>query len=513
MHNKKINELIKLNIFFLLGSFTIFPLIKMLLYIDLSAITKVFTSYSFKNAIVNSLTSTIISTVIVVIFSFLLAFLIERSNMKNKNLFKIIFSIPMLIPSIAHGIGLIYLLGNNGILTNLFKINTSVYGIKGIVIASVMYAFPVAFLMFSDILKYENSSQYEIAKVIGMSKLEQLKEITFPFLKKPTISIIFTVFTLIITDYGVPLTIGGKYTTISVLMYQEVIGQLNFNTGAVYGAILLTPAVLTFIIDKFATLKRSNGFSPIENNPKYNAFAYSYCIFFTIITILPILAFLLKGLTIDNINSLLEKGIIKNIFNSLTISIFTAIIGTVLAFIGAYQTQRVNSKMTLLLNSVCILSAVIPGIVLGLSYVLFFKGTSIYGTMVILIIVNIIHFFSSPYLMLKNSLSKLDENLEFVGQILGVSQFRVIIDIIIPQCKNSLFEGFSYFFVNSMITISAVSFLSNTKNKPVSLMINQFNAQLQLDLATVVCCFILLVNLMIKMILFFFNRKEVYNDD
>lgn len=59
--------------------------------------------------------------------------------------------------------------------------------------------------------------------------------ITVPYLRKPLISVIFAVFTMVVTDYGVPLIVGGKFSTIPVVMYQEVIGQLDFGKGAVYG--------------------------------------------------------------------------------------------------------------------------------------------------------------------------------------------------------------------------------------------------------------------------------------
>ena len=140
----------------------------------------------------------------------------------------------------------------------------------------------------------------------------------------------------------------------------------------------------------------------------------------------------------------------------------------------------------------------IPGIVLGLSYVLVFKGTFIYGTLAILIMVNIVHFIASPYLMMYNSLGKINENIEAVGDTLGIGRLRLVKDVFIPQSFSTLVEMFSYFFVNSMMTISAVSFLANTSNKPVSLMINQFEAQMQLELAAIVSLAILIVNLAIK---------------
>ena len=52
-----------------------------------------------------------------------------------------------------------------------------------------------------------------------------------------------------VTDYGVPLMVGGKTTTLPVLMYQEVIGLLNYDTGVAIGFVLLIPAIVAFLID------------------------------------------------------------------------------------------------------------------------------------------------------------------------------------------------------------------------------------------------------------------------
>ena len=63
------------------------------------------------------------------------------------------------------------------------------------------------------------------------------------------ISVIFVVFTSIITDYGVPHIIGGQYKTIAALMYTNTVKLLNFEKGGVYGAVLLIPAVIAFVMD------------------------------------------------------------------------------------------------------------------------------------------------------------------------------------------------------------------------------------------------------------------------
>lgn len=182
-----------------------------------------------------------------------------RTGVKLKGLFGVLILLPMLIPSISHGMGLIILFGSNGILTRLFGLSRGIYGFAGIVAGSVMYAFPVAYIMISDILRYEDSSPYEAAEVLGIPKFRRFVSITLPYLKKPMISVIFAVFTMIVTDYGVPLMIGGMYKTLPVLMYEEVIGRQDFVKGSFFGLILLIPAAAAFLIDLFCKNDRKSG--------------------------------------------------------------------------------------------------------------------------------------------------------------------------------------------------------------------------------------------------------------
>ncbi|WP_343008496.1 hypothetical protein [Parolsenella catena] len=99
---------------------------------------------------------------------------------------------------------------------------------------------------------------------------------------------------------------------------------------------------------------------------------------------------------------------------------------------------------------------------LGLSYMLFFKGSPLYGTIGILIMVNLVHFFASPYLMAYNALNKLNGSLESVGQTLGIPRKRMVLDVFLPQTRGTVVEMASYSFVNRMVTISAVAFSSQT---------------------------------------------------
>ena len=153
--------------------------------------------------------------------------------------------------------------------------------------------------MIRDVLKYEDRSPYEAAEILGIPKWRQFTAITVPYLRKPLISVIFAVFTMVVTDYGVPLIVGGKFSTIPVVMYQEVIGQLDFGKGAVYGVILLIPAVIAFVFDLLNKDRGNSSFVRREFESGRGRLkrisAYIFCGSVSVCVLLPIVAFVILG--------------------------------------------------------------------------------------------------------------------------------------------------------------------------------------------------------------------------
>ncbi|MEG0323886.1 MAG: ABC transporter permease subunit, partial [Raoultibacter sp.] len=235
-----------LALFFLFAA--VLPLLGMFANLASPDARAVFGTEQFTAACLNSIGVALTSTVISLTLALVMAWVLCRTNIRGKGVVAVVMTLPMLIPSLAHGMGLVFLLGSNGILTNLFGLNFSLYGFWGIVLGSVLYSFPSAFLLVHDVLKYEDASAYEAADILGIPKLNQFFRITLPYLRKPLISAVFATFTLVVTDYGVPLIVGGKTLTLPVLMYQEVVGLLNFDTGVAIGFVLLIPAVIAFLV-------------------------------------------------------------------------------------------------------------------------------------------------------------------------------------------------------------------------------------------------------------------------
>lgn len=516
---KKINKL-SIFIFLFLVVSVFYPLLLMLIKVNWNDFGALISSSAFRESLGNSLFVTMVSTFFSVFIAYLLAYSLNRTNIKHKAFLKILLSLPMLIPSISHGLGLINLFGTNGIISRIFGFN--VIGKTGIIIGSVMYSFPVAFLMLDDGFHYIDNRMYDTAKVLGFNKWQTFWKVTFCYLKKPFLSVVFAVFTLIFTDYGVPLSVGGKFITLPVFLYKEVIGLLDFSKGTMIGLFLLIPAFVSFLFDNI-TKDYSNGefegndYKILPNKVRdiiCTIFVYFILIFITVIIGSFIYFAFINNFVIDRTFTLehfkyvFNDGLGKYIFNSLFIAVVVSILGTIISYLSAYVTCRIKGKGNRLIHLLSISSLAIPGIVLGLSYTIAFHNSFIYNTFIILIIVNIIHFFASPYLLAYNALQKVNPNYEIVAKTCNVSIFRIVIDVIIPCTKKTIREMFSYFFVNSMVTISAITFLFNTRTMPMSLMINQYEGNMMLSEAAIVSLFILLFNVIVKGIIYFINRVE-----
>lgn len=515
---KKISKS-KLFVCIFLLIFVVYPLIEMLLQVSWGGFGKLVTSDNFIEALTNSLKVTTASTIVSILLGYFLAYTLNRTNIKHRAVLKVLLTLPMLIPSISHGLGLINLFGVNGIISKRFGFN--IIGPVGIMMGSVLYSFPIAFLMIDDGFHYINPSMYDNAKVLGLSKWQSFKTVTLCYLKKPLLSAIFSVFTMVFTDYGVPLAVGGKFLTLPVFLYKEVIGLLDFSRGTMIGLFLLIPAFISFLFDNFTRdYTSSNGEKEmVIKNSKFKDTILTICTYIVLIIIFVIIGsfvyysfidnFVLnKAFSLKHFDYVIGDGLFEYIFNSLLIAIVVSIVGCIIAYTTAYITARKKGKLSKLIHIFTILSLAIPGVVLGLSYTISFNNFFIYNTYIILIIVNIIHFIASPYLMAYNALQKVNSNFEAVAKTCNISIFKLIIDVIVPCTKKTIREMFSYFFVNSMVTISAVAFLFNVETMPLSLLINNYEGTMMLGEAAIVSLIILIINMFVKGIIYIINRIE-----
>ncbi|WP_279119628.1 putative 2-aminoethylphosphonate ABC transporter permease subunit [Fusobacterium varium] len=502
-------------------------------YIGLKNFTEYFSSPVTASSLTNSLAVSITVTVFTIILAFLFSYGINRSNIRGKSLLKGIALLPLFSPTMTHGIALIYLFGRQGIITKALNLSISIYGFWGIVFAETIFIFPVLFFMLVLAFDSEDYRKYEMAEIMGISKINQFFTITIPNIKYTLITCFFSGFTLSFTDFGAPKVVGGNYNVLATDIFKQVIGQQNFSMGSAVGILLIIPAFLAFIFDIIIKSKSSKIDSKstkyiIKENKIRDIFFkfFNYILSLVIISFfgIVILASLVKiwpydmTLSFKSYNfTIMGESIWKIFGNSILVSVFSAILGTILCFLAAYMIER--EKKYIIIRKIgyflSILPNALPGLTIGLAYIFFFNSKDnilnfLYGSFGIIILANIVHFFATPFLTITARLKTLDSEYETISNIMGVSWYRTIFKVIIPLSIDSIIESFSYYFINSMITISAVIFLYTTKTRLISVMMISKNDAGDIAAAAAISVMIILVNIFFK-IIFDLSTKYIRN--
>ena len=203
----------------------------------------------------NTVYVAVLGTIITIGLAFVYAYALTRTCLRWRGVFRAVALIPLLAPSLLPGLALVYLFGNQGILKSLL-FGHEIYGPIGIVIGEVFFAFPHALMILVTALSVADARLYEAAESLRAKPSRIFFTVTLPGCRYGLVSAAFVVFTLIFTDFGVPKVIGGSYNVLATDVYRQVIGQFNFQMGAVVGLILLLPAVLSFAVDRLVQRKQ-----------------------------------------------------------------------------------------------------------------------------------------------------------------------------------------------------------------------------------------------------------------
>jgi iron(III) transport system permease protein len=473
-------------------------------FVGLENFIQYFRTPALSASLYNSLFVAVVTTVISVALGFLYAYALTRTTIPGKSFFRSIAMVPLFAPSLLYGITLVYLFGRKGLVTTGFfgffdefvgvrlGVDIAVYGVVGIIIAEVIATFPQAMLILLVALRMTDARLYEASESLRASKARTFFTVTIPGVKYGLISAIFVCFILAFTDFGAPKVIGGNYNVLATDIYKQVIGQLNFVMGATVSVILLIPTVIAFILDRIVQRKqvaliaaRSVPLQP-RPHPVRDGIFLAYCSviagFFLVFCATGLFASLVKVWPYDlslslrhyDFRNMAARGY-SAFFNSIRMSAYSAVVGTVVTFASAYLLEK-SKGMRLLRQSAYFLSILplaLPGLVIGLAYIFFFNQprwevlgldlpnplNGLYGTMGILVISNIVHFYTVSFLTATTALKQLDKEFESVSDSLGVPFYKTFFRVTVPVCLPAILEIAMYYFVNSMATVSAVIFL------------------------------------------------------
>lgn len=484
--------------------------------ITFSNYVEVLTEKGFLQALGNSLLISVCSALVTTVLAFILAYTIHYTNVgrRYKKLVEKAAVLPMLLPTITYGFAIIYSFGNEGLLTKLFGRKLfDIYGFNGLLLGYVIYTLPISFMLIHNAMGYIDKRFMIVSRLMGDSPLQTFRmTILTPLLGTLAASFIQTFF-LCFTDFGIPASVGGQFEVIASVLYTEMLGSVpNFGNGAVVALVMIIPSVVSItvlhILEKYNV--RYNKISPIElkkGRKRDAAFGVLSALIlisvFSIFAVMFVVPFVDEwpyriSFTLEHVRAVFEDNTLFGVYtNSLMVAVITALAGTLLSYGAALVTARstVSGKVKSVIESIALVTNTIPGMVIGLAYLFAFTGTSLQNTFAILIICNIVHFFSTPYLMMKNSLSKMNASWETTAMLMGDNWIKTIARVVTPNAISTLLEVFSYYFVNAMVTVSAVIFLAGARTMVITTKIKELQYFNEYNEIFVLSLLILVTNL------------------
>jgi iron(III) transport system permease protein len=229
------------------------------------------------------------------------------------------------------------------------------------------------------------------------------------------------------------------------------------------------------------------------------------------------------SLGLDHYNfSKMGGGGIGSLFNSIRMSLYSAVLGTVMTFGSAYLIEKGRGMRALRQVSymLSLVPLALPGMVIGLSYIFFFNTSTwsllgwdipnpfnvLYGTMGVLVLSNVVHFYTVSFLTATTALKQLDREFETVSESMGVPFYRTFARVTVPVCLPATLEIAIYYFVNSMATVSAVIFLYSADLPLASVAVANMDDAGDIAPAAAMAMLIVGVNILVRGLYGFVNR-------
>jgi len=495
------------------------------------------TAYSNPETVVtfwNSVQFALGGSLVAFVIGTALAWMNERTNTPMRRLFFALSIVPLIIPSILFTIAWIMLASPkigllNTVAMSWFGLETppfNIYSMWGMIWVDGLHYSPMAFLLMSSAFKAMDPSLEESAVMSGSSVFNTLYRITLKLVFPAIVATVLTLFVRAIESFEVPALLGlpAGIQVFTSAIYQAI-HQYPSQIGlaASYSVILLllttggiyVQARISASGSKYATVT-GKGFRP--RTIDLGAWRYFtlaiFIVYFLLIVIMPFLVLLwsslqkfyappsmeaLSRITLDGYRYILGSDSIRRAaLNSLWMSVTTATVVMLLASVVCWIVVKTKIRGRWLLDNLASLPMVFPGLVLGVSIMIFYLtfDIGIYGTFWIILLAYITRFLPYGLRYSTTSMLQIHKDLEESGGMSGASWLTVFTRIVLPLLKPGLVAGWIYVMIVSIRELSTSILLYSPGNEVISIVIWELweNGQyVELSALSVIFIFMLLV--------------------
>ncbi|MEN2773822.1 iron ABC transporter permease [Acetivibrio clariflavus] len=466
--------------------------------ISFAYFTKFFSKKFYWSTLINSFKVTIVSTLVSAVLGLIMAYLLRSIKIKGNKYLNILIVISYLSPPFIGAYAWVQLLGRNGVITRILNsvFNTKlngIYGFAGIVLVFSLQSFPLVYMYVSGALKNLDNSLNEAAESLGCSTVQRVWKIIVPLITPTLLASSLLVFMRVFSDFGTPMLIGEGYKTFPVLLYSQFMGEVS--TDAHYAAalcvIVVVITLVLFFLQKYIGNRLTYSMSalkPMEAQKATgirNVLAHVFVYLVVLVAILPQLTVITTSFletrgasytgqfTLQNYKNILMPKNINILTNTYLFGLAAILLVVVLGVLISYLTVRKRSFLTSMIDTLTMFPYIIPGSVLGISFLYAFnkKPLLLSGTAIIVIISLCIR--RMPYTIRSSTaiIGQISPSVEEAAISLGSTETKSFIKITVPMMMAGVLSGaiMSWITLISELSSSIILYTSKTQTLTVAI--------------------------------------------
>jgi iron(III) transport system permease protein len=449
--------------------------------VSLQNFTALLSDPRFHEAALNTLICGVGATIFSTLLGLSLAWVVSRTDMPGRSWFEIGNMIPFFLSPYVGAEAWSYLASpNSGILQkaslDYFGVSlqfVNIFSLGGVIwVLSLFYA-PYVYLLVISPLRRMDAALEDAARVHGASFWYTVRHITVPLLMPALLSGATVVFVTSAGLFDVPFALAATrgIRTVPTEIFSSVQYPADFGRAASFGMlVMLITVALTLWQRHYMAGRRyetvtGKGYRPrvlqLTRSGRIAALALE-TFYIGCGVVLPIVALVMVSLssiwtgrfrpamaTMSNYKYVLfEYDLTRTaIMNSLVLAVAGATIGVGLSILQSYYLNRSRSKARGLVEAVLTMPLGIPGIILGLGFLILALRTPLYSTLVIILIAYVAHFFPLAIRTISAMFMAINPELEQSARASGATWGQTMRYVLLPLLKPALIAAWLMLFV------------------------------------------------------------------
>ena len=467
-------------------------------------------------ATANTARMVVLSTASATVVGFFYAFALSRLDGRARMVLRLIAMLPLFSPPFTLGFSYLLMFGRFGLITHrLAGLEISILGWGSLWAVQTLTNFPYAALAIERILAATPAQLEVAARNLGGGGFAVFRTITLPLARPAVAGAALLVAMFVLADFANPLIIGGDFPLLATEAWYRIDGTGDVRGATLMASTLLPPALCFFIAERFWVSRRRYVVISGRGSALDRA-ALPLLVRASLIAFCAVVAALILSLyfgvvagaftvtwgvdwtpTLANWPIVLAKS--DHLANSLLYATTAGLAATLLALIAAYLVDQRAMPLRRAVDFACVLPAAVPGVFLGIGYLLTFNrpGIPLAGTAWVLILAFTFAHLPFGYQVVRAGLAQIDRNLADAAADLGASRFRILWDVhlrlIFPACV----AAWTTAFVSCITNLSIAVFLVTSSTQVATFSILGLIGDNRLEAASALTTALLAVTLVV----------------